>query len=547
MSNSSGKVGSAREPVSQISSFYACVVGTFGLFVIVCVFSNALLELVNRWSRQEEYSHGFLIPVVTVSLLWFRREALRASLQQPSWAGPIAILLAMGMHVTGGLSAIYILSQLEFILALFGLVLGIGGFSLLRTALVPILFLLFAIPMPYFINSLVSFKLQLISSELGTYFIRMFQIPVYRDGNIIDLGNYKLQVVEACSGLRYIYPLLSLGFLAAYFCNVPFWQRCLLFLSTVPLTILMNGVRIGLVGITVNYWGTQAANDVLHFFEGWIIFVLCAGVLMLEIYCFARASDKTFFEMFCLPRGTPKSSGMMRVKAGSQLPLVCSLLLLCITGIAIINVSGRPEIIPDRFRFVAFPERIGTWQGHAILLEPEIERGLVGLDDYLLSDYKGRGGKGINFYVAYYPSQRRGESPHSPIVCIPGDGWQIVKTERTSYAEGGVEFPFRRVVIERNSIKQVVYYWFEERGRKIADEFLAKWYLFADAVVMNRTDGALVRLTTQIYDGEIERDADQRLHDFMRTAVPILTDYLPSKETSQVRSARLEPNAYQPP
>ena len=272
----------------------------------------------------------------------------------------------MGMHVTGGLSAIYILSQLGFILALFGLVLGIGGFSLLRTALVPILFLLFAIPMPYFINSLVSFKLQLISSELGTYFIRMFQIPVYRDGNIIDLGNYKLQVVEACSGLRYIYPLLSLGFLAAYFCNAPFWQRCLLFLSTVPLTILMNGVRIGLVGITVNYWGTQAANDVLHFFEGWIIFVLCAGVLMLEIYCFARASDKTFFEMFCLPGGTPESSGMMRVKAGSQLPLVCSLLLLCITGIAIINVSGRPEIIPDRFRFVAFPERIGTWQGRAI-------------------------------------------------------------------------------------------------------------------------------------------------------------------------------------
>ena len=200
--------------------------------------------------------------------------------------------------LSGELSAIHIFSQLGFILALIGLVLGIGGYSLLRTALVPILFLLFAIPMPYFIDSLVSFKLQLISSELGSYFIRMFQIPVYRDGNIIDLGNYKLQVVEACSGLRYIYPLLSLSFLAAYLCNVPLWQRALVFLSSIPLTIVMNGVRIGLVGVTVNYWGTQAANDVLHFFEGWIIFIACAAVLVLEIYCLARMSGKSVFDVF---------------------------------------------------------------------------------------------------------------------------------------------------------------------------------------------------------------------------------------------------------
>ena len=111
------------------------------------------------------------------------------------------ILFAMAMHVIGELSAIFI-SQVGFVLALIGLVLGLGGYSLLRTAFIPIIVLLFAIPMPYFIDTLMSFKLQLISSELGTLFIRMFRIPVYLDGNIIDLGYYKLQVVEACSGLR---------------------------------------------------------------------------------------------------------------------------------------------------------------------------------------------------------------------------------------------------------------------------------------------------------------------------------------------------------
>ena len=130
----------------------------------------------------------------------------------------------------------------------------------------------------------------------------MFQIPVYRDGNIIDLGYYKLQVVEACSGLRYIYPLLSLSFLAAYLFNAPLWQRAIVFLSSIPITIVMNSVRIGLVGVTVNYWGTQAADGLLHFFEGWIIFLACAGILALEIYFIARISGKTFFEAFYFPR-----------------------------------------------------------------------------------------------------------------------------------------------------------------------------------------------------------------------------------------------------
>src|SRR5262249_11094407 len=158
-------------------------------------------------------------------LLWTRRDALIASIGRPVWTGPALILLAMLAHLIGELSAIFILSQVGFVLVLVGIALSIGGYSLLRVTLVPILFLLFAIPLPYFIDSQLTLQLQLISSELGTFFIRIFQIPVYLEGNIIDMGNYKLQVVEACSGLRYLYPLLSLGFLAAYLFRAPMWQR----------------------------------------------------------------------------------------------------------------------------------------------------------------------------------------------------------------------------------------------------------------------------------------------------------------------------------
>jgi exosortase len=191
-------------------------VAVVAALIAIVVFSGALSALVSRWIADEEFSHGFLIPVVAVWLLWTRRHSLLASIGRPSWLGVVFVLLAGAMHVIAGLSLALSLAQIGFILALVGLVLGLGGYSLLKEACVPLLFLLFAIPVPILFNDSFSIQLQLISSELGAFFIRMLQIPVFLDGNVIDLGYYKIQVVDACSGLRYIYPLLSLSFLLAY-------------------------------------------------------------------------------------------------------------------------------------------------------------------------------------------------------------------------------------------------------------------------------------------------------------------------------------------
>ena len=156
--------------IPQTNAFRIGLVALVGTLIALVGFSGALMELVNRWASQEEYSHGFLIPIVAVWLFWTRRDALRASIGQPVWTGPVVLLLATVMHIIGEMSAIFILSQVGFVLALVGLVLGLGGYSLLRTAFIPILFLLFAIPMPYFVDSMMSLQLQLISSELGSFF-----------------------------------------------------------------------------------------------------------------------------------------------------------------------------------------------------------------------------------------------------------------------------------------------------------------------------------------------------------------------------------------
>src|SRR5215471_15380763 len=293
------------------------------VIIAVAAFQGALAELVARWIRQDEYSHGFFIPLITLWLLWTRRNALRASLGRPSLGGVALVLLAALMHVVGQLSSFFLLSQLGFVIALMGIVASTGGWSLLRIAFIPIAFLGFAIPLPYFIDSILSWRLQLISSELGVWFIRLMQVPVYLEGNVIDLGQYKLQVVEACSGLRYLYPLLSLGFLAAYFFRAPLWQRAVVLLSTIPITIVMNSFRIGMVGVLVDRWGIEQADGLLHFFEGWVIFLACAGLLAVEMTLFAQLfSRKGFFELFQLPQVQPSLRAISSDLRTTRLPLL---------------------------------------------------------------------------------------------------------------------------------------------------------------------------------------------------------------------------------
>jgi exosortase D (VPLPA-CTERM-specific) len=507
----------------------------------IAAFGGSLLELAHRWSLQEEYSHGFLIPLISAWLLWARRDALRANFGEPSLWGVAVVALATALHVCGELSAVFLLSQVAFVVALAGLVLAIGGYSLLRVALLPIIYLLFAIPLPYFIDASLTLQLQLISSKLGVDFIRLFQIPVFLSGNIIDMGTYKLQVVEACSGLRYLYPLISLSFLAAYLFQAPIWQRAVIVLSSIPIAIGMNGLRIGVVGILVNHWGAQMAEGALHFFEGWVIFLACSALLAGEMIALAAMSGRRLIDTFGLPKYPAQSiHATDRARTNQTLLLVC-LGLLCIAAFASLRGSRQSEIIPARERFVAFPTRLANWQGTTLSIDPATEQTLK-VDDYILANYSRADGKAVNLYVAYYASQRTGESPHSPTVCLPGGGWLITRLERQSLSLDGDRIAFNRVIIQNGAARDLVYYWFDERGRSVADEYLAKWYLLEDSIVKNRSDGALIRLTTPIESGS-EDDADRRLQAFVAAALPRLKQFLPTIAATPSRPVDSHPES----
>ena len=498
-----------------------------GVCVAIAAHAGGLADLVSRWSKQEEYSHGFFIPLIALWLLWQRREALRASLAAASWYGLLILVIASSMLLLGELTGIFILIQYGFLLSLVGLVLCLGGLSLLRVTILPIALLIFAIPLPYFIDSQLSWRLQLLSSQIGVGVLRAVGVSVFLEGNVIDLGMYKLQVVDACSGLRYLYPLLSIGFLMAYMYQASLWRRIVLFLTTIPVTVLMNSLRIAAVGMLVGRWGAGMADGFLHYFEGWIIFMACLMLLLVEVWVFERLGERRqILNVLNFPsiRGGGAVTGSL---SPTRNPLVFGIALLLVTGVAAQALGHREEVKPVRTSLAAFPQVLGDWQASKSLLETEIEV-YLGLDDYVLADYR-HGDQLVNFYAAYYGSQRKGVSPHSPQVCIPGGGWMITALDRMPVKLAGLDgFEVNRTIIERHSQRQLVYYWFEQRGRRIANEYAVKWYLLVDILMRNRSDGALVRVTTPIGSNESVQDADRRLLDFMQLAVPRLPPYVPN-------------------
>lgn len=498
---------------------------------LVFLFYDSLDVMVRAWSTREEYSHGFLIPLISVYLIWQRSDVLRQLRFEPSWAAVAVVLIGLFMFFLGELSTVYTVVQYAFLLTLYGLVWALVGTPVFKIIAIPLFLLLFMVPFPNFIYSNLSSKLQLISSELGVFVIRLFGISVFLEGNVIDLGSYKLQVVEACNGLRYLFPLMTLGFIVAYFYHAEMWKRLVIFLSTIPITIFMNSFRIGVIGVMVDNWGQGMAEGFLHDFEGWAIFMACFGILFLEMWLLMRITKdrRPLKEVFGIDPPAPIKDGV--IFQDRRIPVTFVVAIFLVAGALIPGsiLPERSEIIPERKSLNDFPEELAGWIGRFEPME-QVYIDALKFTDYTIINFTSEEDIAVNFYTAYYDSQRKGQSAHSPRSCLPGGGWRIESlTQRTlnDITMHGKPLRVNRVLIGLGENKQLVYYWFQQRGRIITNEYLVKWFMFWDALTKNRTDGALVRLVVPFRDSQDISELDGVLTKFAKEISIILPDYVP--------------------
>ena len=260
-------------------------------------YATVLVGLGRQWWDDENYSHGLLIPVIIGYILWTERDRLARAEKRPRivW-GAAAVLAALGALWTGTAGAELFVQRASLVLMLAGVVVYFWGFRLLRLVLVPLALLLLAVPIPAIIFNKIAFPLQLFASQCAVWAMRLFDIPVLRQGNVIELlplgssTTKKLEVVEACSGIRSLMTLVTLAVVFAYFTHpksddtgggrfdslkrYATWRSAVLVASAVPIAIITNAARVSGTGVLARYYGTQVADGFFHDFSGWVIYIV---------------------------------------------------------------------------------------------------------------------------------------------------------------------------------------------------------------------------------------------------------------------------------
>ena len=505
------------------------------ILVSVPVFWLGMQSLGAAWITPE-YSHGPLIPLI--SLYLFLRELRKAPPVDPTARinrvpGIIIILGGLVLGIFGNLVKIPDIVTYAMIIWVGGVVLTGFGWDRGRRHQLPVLHLIFMLPLPQFIYWKLTILLQLISSELGVWFIQLAGVPVFLEGNVIDLGVYKLQVAEACSGLRYLFPILSFSYLFAILYRGPFWHKAVMFLMAAPLTVFMNSFRIGVIGVLVNSYGISHAEGFLHFFEGWVIFGACIGILFLMAVLLQRLTPSPLGLRDTIDLDTEglasEASRFLAVTPARG--VIVATLLSAALAAAFVFTPAPERVVPDRDQFALFPRSVADWNSYTIPLEPQVAR-VLGATDYINAVFSQPGERDtyVNFFAAYYDKQTEGSGIHSPEVCLPVGGWEVFSIDPTPVSMPDTpygDFQVNRAIIEKGLSRQLVYYWFEQRGQRMTNDYLAKINVVYDSLTIGRTDGAMVRFVTPINRGETETDADARLQGFMAELLPKLPRYIP--------------------
>ena len=494
------------------------------VILLALLYHGAFTWLVTMDWIREDYSASSMIPPVAAYLVYERRAALARTPWIASWKGLFPVGLGLALYWLGELSGEFFSLYLSSWLVLVGLLWCWMGTRRVRVLGFPLFFLLAMFPLPNYLNNLLTAKLKLVSSQLGVWVMRLYGLSAYREGNVIDLGFTKLQVVDACSGLRYFIPLLVLALLLANYYRAPFWKRGLFVLSAIPVSVLTNGLRIASVGILYRFFGPVVAEGFFHDFSGWFIFMLSLGLLVLELKLWKRLFPGTAGQPDpeTAPSGEPSPA-----RAAWPAQLALPVLLLLGSLAAANGIDFRQKFVATR-SFKEFPLEVSGWKGSRTTMERAYLDALK-FDDYSLVDYRDPSGKTVSFYAAYYGSQTKGESIHSPESCLPGSGWVFEESGALALPLAGDAgtMQVNRAYMQRSGVKELTYYWFPQRGRVLTSLLQLKIYNFWDALTRRRTDGALVRIVTPIYDSEQVGDADLRLQGFTRGLVPELAKFIP--------------------
>ncbi len=249
---------------------------------VLALYAQVIQGLLINWYQDPDYSHGFFVPALSAYLIWRKRAELFNLSVRPSWYGLWIVLAALGLLFLGSLGAELFLTRIAFVSTIAGLVVYFRGWPMLRAIAFPIGLLFLMVPLPALVYNEIVFPLQFVASSFATKVLETVNLfPVLKEGNILVLPQNRIEVVEACSGIRSLMSLLTLAVCYGYFAEPNRYLRILLVFLVVPLAVASNGLRVVGTAMLTYYWGPAAAEGFLHSFSGWVIFIVATSLLLL--------------------------------------------------------------------------------------------------------------------------------------------------------------------------------------------------------------------------------------------------------------------------
>lgn len=500
------------------------------LLLFATAFWVPLNSMFRTWSTNEDYSYGFLIPVISAYLLWEQRKELAGLPIKSSWRLLPLVILAMVVALYGILGSSGNIAMPATPIAFILVFAFCFGLKAARRLILPLGMLVFMVPIPAVLERTIGVFLKAVSSNLGGELIRLVGHSVHVSGNIIDLGVTQLQVVDACSGLRYIFPLLALGILYAHFFERDTWKKIVCVLATLPIAVLTNALRVGLTGILIPYFGVEAAQGFFHDFSGWVIFLVAFALL------FLMGRILRFFGLRAAARPLEGKGAAEAAPPAVRLGITQAVAVSCGLLLVVAGLSASAGSLPPiklQGGLASFPLGFSDWQGRSQIVDPVIIHE-SGAEEAFSADYRNGSGEGVSLYMGYRSTAflETENFFHSPTVCLPSSGFKVL--DETTHLIPGVpkfgDLQVSKMIIESFGAKQLVYFWFQTKDKFSHDKNINRFQIAMHALQRDNTHALFIRPITAVGKSEALEAAEKRLDGFVRDMMGELLQFLDEKQ-----------------
>jgi EpsI family protein len=487
--------------------------------VFIFCYAEVFSILVETWRNNTVYSHGFLVPLISLYLIWIRRHKLEHIQPSPGYLLGLSIsAIGLSMLLTGHAGGILLLQELSLMITIIGIVILVLGIQFLKALWFPITYLVFMLTVWGTVIAGLHLPFQNFSATMGTKLLQSIGIPAYRESIYIELPNITLEVAKVCSGVNYLIAVAALGVPLAYIALKSWPRRVVLVSGGLLIAILANGLRVALIG-TLSYY--NMAGDMhgpYHVLQAMFVSVIGFIALFAGAWVLSEGSSSAPISatapsaFYPPPQAIPRSH---RIKY----PLFLTVGILFLLG-GYINFY-HPASTPLKIDIESFPYEIGRWRG----VESESKYGVfrtLGVDHELARTYRTTDGGEARLYIGYYEQQKQGKE----LVNYRSKDLHVGASKVKIILNPDESIEVNRVMKRERRNNRLVFFWYDLNGRVVTDRYKAKAYTTWDALIRGRTNGALVIVAIDIQNIEELKKTEHNAEMFLQDLLPVLHNYL---------------------